>query len=373
MTRLDGSLLKEALPALAVGALLYTSLAVSAAVVPRLELVAGAPFPEVFVWILAHVPSALVETLPITLVLAVLLTYGRMEQDHELVAFRAGGVSLARIAAPLLALALASTAASLVLQQTVTPRTTQHVASGYWDLAAQGNRLFRLAGGSLPVGTLGLTYDRSLGGSATVLDVEVTSWSGDVLTFVRAREGRFDGADLVLTGYRAQRFDFAALADQAASDVPLEDVILLDSRGATPESTLRLTLGTTEEELLERFGRSDFADARSLTELWRDARLEGDSDDGRAARLTLQRRLAQPWANIALLLLAVPLAVGGTRGRGVAFGLALAVSMIWYLLTSVGLFAAQTGLLPIPVGVWLGNGLTVAAAAVLWRRAIMRS
>lgn len=373
MTRLDRSLLRESLPALAVGALLYTSLAVSAAVVPRLELVAGAPFVDVLAWILAHVPGALVETLPITLVLAVLLTYGRMEQDHELVAFRAGGVGLARIAAPLLALALFATAGSLALQQTVTPAAARYVASGYWDLAAQGNRLFRLAGGSLPVGALGLTYDRSISSSGAVLDVEVTSWSGDVLTFVRASQGRFDGVDLVLTDYRAQRFDFAALADGDAADVPLEDVILLDSRGATPGSTLRLTLGTTEEALLERFGRTDFADARTLTELLRVARMQGDTEEGRSASLTLQRRLAQPWANIALLLLAVPLAVGSTRGRGVAFGLALAVSMIWYLLTSAGLFAAQTGLLPIPVGVWLGNAITLAAAAVLWRRAVTRA
>lgn len=373
MKRLDGSLLREALPALAVGALLYTTLAVSAAVVPRLELVAGAPFPAVLTWMAAHIPAALVETLPITLVLAVLLTYGRMQQDHELVAFRAGGVGLARIAAPLLALGLLATAGSLVVQQTVTPQAARFIASGYWDLAAQGNRLFRLAGGSLPVGSLGLTYERSVSGGSTVLDVEVTSWSGDVLTFVRATEGRFDGADLLLSGYRAQRFDFSALATGNAAGVALQDVILLDSRGATPESTLRLTLGSTEEELLERFARNDFADARSLTELWREARLDSGSEEGRTARLTFHRRLAQPWANVALLLLAVPLAVGGGRGRGVAFGMALAVSMAWYLVTSAGLFAAQTGLLPIEMGVWMGNAVTLAAAGFLWRRTVTRS
>src|SRR5690606_5480214 len=75
-----------------------------------------------------------------------------------------------------------------------------------------------------------------------------------------------------------------------------------------------------------------FEDSRSLTDLRRDANNELVSvDERRRAQVLLQRKLAEPFTNLALLLVAVPLALSYSRSRGVAFGVSLVVTLVWYL------------------------------------------
>ena len=52
-------------------------------------------------------PYLLVYTLPMAMLVAVLLAFGRLSADHELTAIRASGISLARVTRPVLLLALA--------------------------------------------------------------------------------------------------------------------------------------------------------------------------------------------------------------------------------------------------------------------------
>jgi len=159
--RIDRALLAEALPALMFGALLYSILAVTSTTLPRLTWLAGASVPELLRWLAAQLPTALAQTMPIAMVLAVLLTFGRMEGDKELLALRAGGVALGRIIAPMLVLGALATAGTLAVYQWVTPRTHAWVATEYWRMTAGGTGLFRLAGQALPVGEFALTFDRT--------------------------------------------------------------------------------------------------------------------------------------------------------------------------------------------------------------------
>ena len=357
MRRIDRSLLSEAIPALVFGALLYSVLAVTSATLPRLTWLVGASIPELLRWLAAQLPTALAQTMPIAMVLAVLLTIGRMEGDRELLAFRAGGVPLGRIVAPLLVLGAVATAGTLAVYQWVTPRTHAWIATEYWRLTAGGTGLFRLAGQALPVGEFTLTFDRTAGRGARIEGVRIERWEDERLTLVRADEAVFEGTELVLTGYRTQIFDLAALDRPTQTPVDrLRDLVRLDNRASEPDARLRLSLGVSEDELVSRFSRGGFEDARSLTDLaeaWRTA--DAGDTARRSAGVLYQRRLAEPFANLVLLLVALPLSLGWARGRGVAFGLSLVVTLVWYLLSTVGQFASQSGTLPIVVGPWIGN------------------
>jgi lipopolysaccharide export system permease protein len=365
--RIDRALLAEALPALVFGALLYSVLAVTSATLPRLTWLVGAGVGELLRWLVAQLPTALAQTMPIAMVLAVLLTFGRMEGDKELLALRAGGVALGRIIAPMLVLGALAAGGTLAVYQWVTPRTHAWVATEYWRMTAGGTGLFRLAGQALPVGEFALTFDGTAGRGSRIVGVRIERWEGERLTLVRADEAVFEGTDLLLTGYRTQIFDLAALDREAASpEARLRDLVRLDNRAADPESQLRLSVGVSEEELVSRFSRGGFEDDRSLTELasaWR-SETAGDTER-RTAGVLLMRRLAEPFANLVLLLVALPLSLGWARGRGVAFGLSLVVTLLWYLLVTLGQFAAQSGTLPIVVGPWIANAVLGAVGVVL--------
>ena len=367
MRRIDRALLAEAIPALVFGALLYSVLAVTSATLPRLTWLTGASIPELLRWLSAQLPTALAQTAPIAMVLAVLLTIGRMEGDKELLALRAGGVALGRVVAPMLLLGALATGGTLAVYQWVTPRTHAWIATEYWRLTAGGTGLFRLAGQALPVGEFTLHFDRTVGRGSTIEGVRIERWEDERLTLVRADAAVFEGTELVLTGYRTQIFDLAALDRPAPAPVDrLRDLVRLDNRAPDPEARLRLSLGVSEEELVSRFSRGGFEDARSLTQLygaWRDA--EASDTVRRTAGVLFQRRLAEPFANLVLLLVALPLSLGWARGRGVAFGLSLVVTLVWYLLSTVGQFASQSGTLPIAIGPWIGNLVLGAIGAVL--------
>ncbi len=366
MKRVDRALLSEAIPALIAGALLYAVLAVTSVTLPRLQWMVGVPVPELLVWLAAQLPTAVAQTSPVAMVLAVLLTLGRMEADRELLAMRAGGIALGRIVLPMLALGGAATVATLVTYQFVTPRTHAYVANEWWRLTSGGTGLFRLAGQALPVGEFTLHFDRSVQGGTAIEGVRIERWEGERLTLVEADRARFDGPELVLTGYRTRILDLAALdAEHPTAEERLRSLLRLDNRSADPEATLRLSVGVSEEELIARFSRGGFEDDRSLTQLaaaWGAAQA-GDTER-RTAGVLLMRRLAEPLGNLVLLLVAVPLALGWARGRGVAFGLSLVVTLAWYLLSTLGQFAAQSGTVPIWAGPWAGN-LVLGAIGVM--------
>ena len=77
-----------------------------------------------------------------------------------------------------------------------------------------------------------------------------------------------------------------------------------------------------------------------------------------------QRKLAEPFANLALLLVALPLSIRYARSRSVAFGLSLVVTLVWYLFLAFGQLFSQNGVLPTALGPWLGN-LVLGAVGLL--------
>lgn len=370
VTRFDRYLLGEALPPFAFGLLLYGGLAAVSGVLPRVQWIVGTPALELAWWIALLVPQALVMVAPIALVLAVLLSFGRLANDHELTAMQAGGVRLRRVTTVYVAIGVVAAASSLAANQWVVPRANVAVVDLYWELTAGRSGLFRLVGRQLPVGDLSLTF-RSADRDDTLRDVRVERWDGDVLTLVRAERGAFVGDDLVLYGHRTQRLDLGALdrGDGADAAATLRALVRLDARGVDADAPLELTLSLSAEELIARDGGGGFEDARSLTDLAADAR-DPDLAFGarRHAAVLLHRKLAESVANLTLLLVAVPLSLAYARSRGVAFGLSLIVTLAWYLLLSFGQLFAQTGVLPVWVGPWAGTiGLGAVGVVMLAR------
>ena len=368
--RVDRYVLGELIPPLLFGLLLYSGLIVTSAVLGRLQWVVGTPVVPMLRWFALQVPTAIVQTLPIALVLAVLLAFGRLAHDRELLALRAGGVSLGRIVRPAIVLGVLATLAAVALNQWVLPETQARVGSDYWELTAERSGLFRLAAQGVPIGDFELTFEEADRGGDVVRDVRVERWDGDVLTVIRARRGAFEDTSLVLYDYEVRRIDVAAFDDPSAT---VSDVLLL-ATGASGEDR---PLDVTADDLVARFSGGGFEDTRSISELWADSR---DPDLGatrqRQAGALFHRRLAEPLANLVLLLVALPLSILYSRSRAVAFGLSLVVTLAWYLILTFGQLFAQTGVVPIWLGPWLGNlvlgGLGAVVLALRARGAIER-
>ena len=84
-------------------------------------------------------PFSLIFTIPWGLLTAILLVFGRLSADNELIALRSNGVSISRICIPLAAVALVCCAICFWLNVSVAPAAQEALRSTIYDLATRKN------------------------------------------------------------------------------------------------------------------------------------------------------------------------------------------------------------------------------------------
>ncbi|MBF0595372.1 MAG: LptF/LptG family permease [Candidatus Omnitrophica bacterium] len=80
---------------------------------------------SVIMVLLYNIPVLLGYTLPIAALAAVILTFGRLSSDNEIIAIRASGIPLQRLLAPLVAVGVLFSISLLILNDRVIPRAYQ--------------------------------------------------------------------------------------------------------------------------------------------------------------------------------------------------------------------------------------------------------
>lgn len=367
---LDRYLLREVLPAFFVVLSLFASLLVIATAVPRLGWIPGASWLAVVFWLWLLTPQALLQITPMALLLASLLSIGRLQQGREWLALQAGGVAPRRLAALFVGFAGALGLLVLLLNQWGVPAANAAAASAFERMATSQSGLFRLAAQRVPVAGFTLQAQRVLS-DGTLVGVRLERWDGAVYTLLRAERGELQGRDLVLYEHRIQRFDFDALrADVVDVELRLQELLRVDARGAGEASALVISTGVDEVALVASLSAAGFEDSRSLTRLLADAgNAAGRARERREAALLLHRRLAEALASPVLLLVGLPLGLRFGRTRTLAVGCALLLLLLWFVLFAAGQTLALGGAMPLWLGAWLANLVCVGAAGgwLLWR------
>ena len=93
------------------------------------------PLPYIVTIILSFLPTALVYSIPWGFLTAVLLVFGRLSAANELTAFRTAGMSVGRIARPVLVLAFAASGLCLWIDLDVAPRYLQNLQTAFVRMA----------------------------------------------------------------------------------------------------------------------------------------------------------------------------------------------------------------------------------------------
>ena len=297
-------------------------------------------------------PQYLYYIVPLSVLLASLVTVAILTKNSELIVMKACGISLYRIAVPMVAGAVAAGAFLFALEQTVLgpanrrAQATRHVLTG---------------------------------GSPETFDVLNRRW-------VVGRDGAmyhynyFDPRARIFTGLWVYEFDDGNAPHYAANvrrpgalrERHVEHRTWLD-QSIRPESANRLPLPTSlvptrALEPPEHFSTEppdpefmSFTQFRAYTE-----QLAQSGFDVVRQRVALYRKLSFPFVTIVMTLIAVPFAVtigrsGAMAGIGVGIGIALAY---W---TTILFFAAigSGGLLTPMLAAWAPNLLFGAGAAYL--------
>lgn len=93
------------------------------------------PFDIVLAFMAFVLPFSLTFSIPWGLLTAILLVFGRMSADNELIALRANGVSIGRICVPVAVLTLGLTGLCFWINAEVAPRAEQKMAQALFEVA----------------------------------------------------------------------------------------------------------------------------------------------------------------------------------------------------------------------------------------------
>lgn len=299
-----------------------------------------------FLW---KIPEILSQILPLAVLMATLLTLGLLARNSEITAMRGSGMSLARITAPILGVALAMSFLALAGGEFIVPRTYDKMKYVEDVLIAKKNPSAFFRQSNIWYRENALILQAKLYDPASVSLRGVTLWM----------TGPGMGPD--------QRIEAAAGVFRNDRWL-LKDVVVrvLEGGGVrtmnVAELPVALQLKTADLKVLEKY-----ADNMGFLDLRRYCRkLERGGYDVTRYRTQMHSRLSIPFASLIMAFLGIPFALrsGRTSGIAVGVGLSLGIGFGFYIVNALLLSFGQEGVIPPVVAAWAAN--TIFAAAAVW-------
>jgi len=355
--------LREVVTPFLFGIGVFTFILLTARMLKLVELVVnrGVPLVQIgklFAYIL---PAFLEVTVPMALLLAVLLSFGRLSADSEIIALKTSGISLYQMIVPVLVFTGVVYGLSLFVAAYGRP----------WGNAGLKASLYEIAKTRASAGLRERVFNDDFAG--LVIYVEDVRPPGDRLSGILIADSRDPEQRNTVTAKRG-----FLVGNEDTHAVTLR---LLDGNIHTfvpGESSYQKTDFTVYDVTLDlavalaKFSRRE-KDPQEMTigELRR--AIAAKAAVGEAAnteRIELHRKFSVPFACLVFGLVAVPLGLQPARAvRSRGFSVSLALIFLYYLLLTAGEAMAEKGTLPPVVALWMPNAVFAALGLALFASA----
>lgn len=362
MRILDRYLLRELVVPFVLGIAVFTSVLLIVRILKLMDLVVnrGVPLAQMALIFSYIVPAFLELTVPMALLLAVLVAFGRLSSDSELIALSAAGTSFLRLLRPVFVFASTVAAATFILSTVARPWGNTMLRAGLYEIARD-----RATAGIRPK-----VFSDEFTGLVIYVDrVETTTDNLQGILIADTRD-----PDMHNTIY-AQRGWLLGSENHRALTLRLENGGIYSAGRpggyqATRFTTYDIALNI-DNALSQTRNRPKDPAEMTLRELR--ATIEKKTANGEPTLLEhaeVQRKFSVPFACLVFASLGVPLGIQSNRSahsRGLSVSLILIFS--YYLLLTLGQNLGERGELPVWLGVWLPNiVLSVLGAMLLSQR-----
>ena len=308
--------------------------------------------------ILYLLPGILVITLPFSLLIGSLIALNRLSADNEIIAARATGISLWKLAQPLLLCGALGSILSAYLTIQIIPHLVATAKSLRTEL------LLTILAAPIKEQTFNTQFANHL-----VYTREIDKTTGEWIGVFILRQVSPEQS-IVLTAQRGRLR--ITQSYPLALEIELSDGLLLASSTTEPEKqTLtsfhqqKIKLSADNPALAQAMERAQTAQELSLSQLAQQTQKAQSPQERRQAHVEWHKRLSLPLACLILTLLAIPLGLKSSRqaGRAVAFTIGFIIAVLYYLTLLAGQNLALSGSLPPGLGVWLPNLIGAGFAA----------
>ena len=306
-------------------------------------------------------PFSLIFTIPWGLLTAILLVFGRLSADNELIALRSNGVSVPRVCLSLVAIGISCTAICFWLTVQIAPAAQQKLRGTIFDLATRDPMaLFgsdqvidQFPGRKIYVGK----KEGNRLENITVFELDQHSMPVKV-TF--ARSGLLE-ADL--ENKRILMHLYNARYQQRDEKEPTNLQKIRDGISMT-EGTLPIGL----DELYDKEKKRPSRSALSIEQLLDQLKSENKREQSES-RTEINKRFSFPFACLAFTIIGVPLGVTAHRREtSIGFAMGLIVAITYFLFVIIADTLRANPQLHPELLVWYPNVLFIAIGALLFRR-----
>ena len=317
---------------------------------------------EYLISFIAYVlPFSLIFTIPWGLLTAILLVFGRLSADNELIALRSNGVSITRISVPLAFIAIGCTLICLWLNVQVAPAAQEKLRSTIFDLATRN-----------PMALFGSdqVIDQFPGRKIYVgkkegnkLDNIIVFEMNDDSLPVRVTYARTGMLEADLPNKRILMHLYDARYQQRDEKDPL-DLRKIRDGISMAEGTLPIGL----DELYEKEKKKPSRSALSIAQLVDQLKSENKRERS-ASRTEINKRFSFPFSCLAFAIIAVPLGVTAHRREtSIGFAMGLIVAITYFLFVILGDTLRATPSMHPELLVWFPNVLFGVLGVLLFRR-----
>ncbi|MDR5682945.1 MAG: LptF/LptG family permease [Armatimonadota bacterium] len=299
-------------------------------------------------------PVLLSFSLPMAMLLATILSFGRLSEGREIEAMQTSGIGLHRIALPAVVLAAAVSVAAFAVNETIVPASEIRYREAWGRFAGQPvnwgqrwNVLFR---------------DRAADGSEVVVTAQVLDLEEGTLRNVVVQQHVSERLSRIIEAEHA-RWDRDGWVFERGRLIVVQDGAVMSDF-----QTMRLRLERSPREVAPPIRTpAEMSTAEIRREI---ARRERDGQPTRGLHVDLHGKLALPAASVAFVVLGIPLALLPHRAgrRGIGFGLTVVALLGYYALMTGSTVMGQAGQLPSIVAAWLPNAVTAGVGVWLIRR-----
>ncbi len=315
------------------------------------------PFQVVKIFLL-FLPYVLIFTIPISVLSAVLLGFGRLSGDNEVTALRTSGVSLQGVILPVLICGFIISLISVPLNDRILPQSE-----------FMARKLLKRIGLKHP--TAMVEPGVFIKGFKDYI-IFVHSVKGETLEDVRIyqpQEGKPTRTIVAKTG------KVISLPDENSVKLWLSDGTADEVSATTPDEFYKLSFkdyyitldvdAASDAENIEKKARE-----KSIKELIYDIKHYKEKRiDVVPLRIEFHKKLALAFSNFIFVLVGIPLAITThRREKFIGFALAMLLFLVYWGIMLSGIAFSVRGIIPTWMGVWSADILLFILGVVMFRR-----
>ncbi len=297
---------------------------------------------------LYSMPDFLVFVIPMSVMMAVLLTFLRMSVDNEIIALKTGGVSLYRLLPPTMVFCCIGWGLTAFMAMAGSP----------WGKTSFQRLVYDVAASNVNVGLKERMFNDSFDG--VMLYAQRIDLKENIMRDVFIEDQRHEKIVTTIIAPKARIFSnpdrlsyLLRLYDGNINQVNIRRKV---SNSVTFETyDLRLDIKPMVDKAKERSKKDE--EEMYVHELWKYLKSAPEKDTAYYKTLIeLHNRFSIPLSCLALGILAVPLGIQSRSSRkSYGLGLGLIFFLMYYLLLSMGWVLGESGTYPPAIGVWVPN------------------